>query len=78
MVGHVGFGEARELAVAPVEVAAVDDDAADGGAVAADMLGRRVDDDVGAMFERTVQVRRKRGVVDDERDADFLRRRGRC
>jgi hypothetical protein len=34
--------------LAPVEVAAVDDDAADGGAVAADVLGGRVDDDVGA------------------------------
>ena len=36
------------------------------------MLRRRVDDDVGAVFERTVQVGGEGGVIDDERDAEFL------
>ena len=35
--------------LAPVEVAAVDNDAADGGAVAADPLGGAMDDDIGAV-----------------------------
>ena len=34
----------------------------------ADELGRRVHDDVGAVLERTQQVRRRERVVDDERD----------
>jgi hypothetical protein len=55
----------------PVELAAVDDDAADRGAVAADVLGGRVDDDVGAVVERAAEHRR-RGVVDDQRHAQFL------
>ena len=72
VVRHVGLGEAGELAVTPVEVTAVDDDAADGGAVAADVLGGRVDDDVGAVLERTVEVGLEGGVIDDQRHADFL------
>ncbi len=47
----------RVAAVArPVELAAVDDDAADRVAVAADELGQRVDDDVGAVLERPAQI----------------------
>lgn len=37
--------------LAPVELAAVDDHTADGGAVAADPLGRGMDDDVGAVVD---------------------------
>src|SRR5690606_6680973 len=50
------FGEQRELAVAPVELPGVDDHASDGGAVSADPLGRRLDDDVGAPVDRPAQV----------------------
>ena len=46
--------------------------AADGGAVAADELGGRVDDDVGAMLDRPAQVGRGEGVVDDQRDAGLV------
>ena len=41
----------------PVEVTAVDDHTAQRGAVAADELGCRVDDDVGTMLQRTEQIR---------------------
>ena len=41
--------------------------AADEVGVAAEVLGRRVDDDVGAELERALQVRRREGVVDDDR-----------
>jgi hypothetical protein len=51
--------------LAPVELAAVDDDAADGGAVAADPLSRRVDDNVGAVLDGADEVAaRAEGVVD--------------
>ena len=49
------------------------DEAADDVGVAADVLRRRVDDDVGAVLERALQVRRGEGVVDDEDRADGVR-----
>lgn len=56
--------EARGVG-APVEFAAVDDDAADRGAVPADPLGRRVHDDVGAVVKGAHEVAaRAEGVVD--------------
>ncbi|CAI7977538.1 hypothetical protein FRAHR75_360018 [Frankia sp. Hr75.2] len=74
VVARVGGGEVREPpAGAVVEPAAVDDDPADRGAVAADELGRRVHDDVGAVLERPVQVGRRQGVVDDQRYPGLVR-----
>ena len=61
VVARVGLGEAGEAAAADVvELAAVDDDAADRRAVTADELRRRVHDDVGAVLERLAQVRATR------------------
>ncbi len=76
VVALVGLGEERVAAAAPVEVAAVDDDAADGGAVPAEPLGERLDDDSGAVLDRAAQVRGPEGVVDDERDAELAARCG--
>lgn len=60
-----GLRHLREAAVVPLELAAVDDDAADGGAVAADPLGGGVDDDVGAVLDGADEVAsRAKGVVD--------------
>jgi hypothetical protein len=55
--------------LAEVERPTVDDDAGDDGAVAAEELRGRVHDDVRAVLEGPEQVRRRDGVVDDERDA---------
>lgn len=56
--------EARRVR-APIEAAAVDDDAADGRAVPADPLGRRVHHDVGAVVDRAHEVAAcAEGVVD--------------
>ncbi len=44
-------------------------EAADDVGMAAEVLRRRVDDDVGAELERTLQVRRRERVVDDEERA---------
>ncbi len=73
MVARVSLGHAGEAIASPeVEGAAVDDEPADRGAVAADELRRRVHDDVGAPLERADEVRRGDGVVDDERYADLV------
>ena len=70
VVARVRIDEVRleALAGGPVELAAVDDDAADGGAVAADPFRGRVDDDVRAVIDRAGEERGER-VVDDERHA---------
>lgn len=61
--------EARGVG-APVEVPAVDDDAADGGAVAADPFGRGVHDDVCAVVEGAAEVTTgAESVVYDDGDA---------
>ena len=53
----------------PVEIAAVDDHAADRGAMPADIFRQRVDVDRRAMIEGTAQDRRRR-VVHDQRNAE--------
>lgn len=73
VVGLVRLGERRVFAVAPVEVAAVDDGAADLNGVAVDVLRRRMDDDVGAPFNRAAEDRRGERVVDDQRHAVGMR-----
>ena len=72
MVRGVGLGESGKAVGAPVEVPAVDHDAADGGAVATEVFGGGVDNDVGAPLEGTIEDRGERSVIDDERDAGFL------
>ena len=73
MVGRIGLGELLEAAGSgPVEFAGVDNDAADGGAVAAEKLGGGVDDDVCAPLDGANQRRRSGGVVDDEGQAVFM------
>lgn len=69
VVAGVGVSKRGELAAGlPVELAGIDDDTAQRGAVAADELGGRVDNDVRAVLDRTDQVRSAEGVVDDQRD----------
>ena len=66
MVARGGFGEQRKLAVAPVELARVNNYAADGGAVAANPFGRALHHDVGSMVDGAHQVaRRPKGVIDN-------------
>ncbi len=74
VIAGIGLGQLRELAGGvPVEPAAVDDDAADGDAVAADPLGRRVHHDVGAELDRPAEERRREGVVDQQRNLRVMR-----
>lgn len=71
VVAGVGLVQALEafLVLGPGELAGVDDGAADGGAVAAQVLGQRVHDDVGAVLEGAAEIGRGNGVVDDQGDA---------
>ena len=68
-----GLGHLRKIAVAPRKLARFDQDAAHRRAVAAEVLGERMHDDVGAVLERPAQVRRCQRVVDHERDAGAVR-----
>ena len=73
MVGGVGLGDLGVLSARlPIEVTAVDDHTAQRGAVAADELGCGVDNDIGAMLQRTEQIRGAEGVVDDNRQTVLL------
>ena len=74
VIAGVGLGQGREqIAAVPVELAAVDQRAADRDAVAAEELGHRVIDDVGAQLDRPAEVRRREGVVDQQRQAVVVR-----
>lgn len=67
--GRAGDPRIGAVRSCPVERAAVDDRAGEGGAVTGEELRRRVHDDVRAEFERPDHVWRRHRVVDDERDA---------
>ena len=49
-----------------------EDDAAEAAALAVDVLGRRIDDDVGAELQRLLQERRGEDVVDDQPRAGLV------
>ena len=70
------FAEAGKLVVLhPVEAPGINDHAAQGRTVARQELGGRMDDQVGAMFERPAQIGRRQGIIDNQRDAGFMRDR---
>ena len=75
VIAHVRLVQALEarLVVRPRKLARIDDDAAQRGAVAAHVLGQRVDHDVGTVLDRANQERRADGVVDDQRHARRVR-----
>ena len=72
LIRLVEHREARGRAV-PREAAAIDDDAAQGRAVAAQEFRHRFDDDVGAELDRPQQHRRGNRIVDDQRHALRMR-----
>ena len=70
VIAFVRLREVREASrCLPVEGAALDDDAAEAGAVPADEFRRGVHDDVRAVLDGAQEVRRREGVVDDDGDA---------
>ena len=69
VAGVGGSNVGVTVAGLPVEVAAVHDDAAQRGAMAADKLGGRVHHDVCAVLDGTDEVRGAEGVINDQRQA---------
>lgn len=57
----------------PVELAGINNDAAEGRAVAADELDSRVNNDISAVLNRTDEVRGTESVVDYERQTVLVR-----
>ena len=73
VIGRGRLAEGRELVVLePVEAAGLDQRAAHRVAMAAEELGQRVDHEVGAPLEGAAQIRRRHGVVDDQRYAGIV------
>src|SRR5690606_42040993 len=76
-MGRARLRETRILArLRPVEGAAGNNDAADGITLAADELGKRMDDYVCAMLYRADEVGRSKRVVHNQRQAMFARHFG--
>ncbi len=75
VVAFARFQELREAAAIPRKAAAIDNEAADRRPMTADKLGGRMHHDIGAMFDGTAQVRRRKRVVDHQRQIVFVRNR---
>ena len=75
VIGFVGLVEGGKAAgvLGPGKAAAVDDRAAERGAVAAEKFRQRMHGDVGAVIERLQQDRGGDRVVDDQRHAMAMR-----
>ncbi len=73
VVAWVRFGKAWEAAGGVVEVTAVDDDAADAGAVAGDEFGGTVGNDVSAPFDGPEEVGGGEGVIEHQNQSVFFR-----
>ena len=76
VITRVRRGDVRVAFGIPLEFARIDNDSAEGGSVPADELGGGMDDDVGAVFDRTDQIRGSEGVVDDQRNVVRVRQFG--
>ncbi|MCY1360848.1 hypothetical protein D3C81_1016680 [compost metagenome] len=73
MEAFIGLGQLGEAArLLEVEGAALDQHAADGGAMSAQELGRGMVEQAGAEIERAQQVGRGEGRIDQQRDAVVL------
>ena len=74
VIGRVRLGDPRICAgLLPVEIAAVNDNAADGRSVAADELCRGVYHDISAVLDGTEQVRSCKRAVNYQRDIVVMR-----
>ena len=73
VVACIRLNQLREFAALyPVKLACVNDYAAKGGAVAADVFGCGVDNNVSAVFNRTEKIRCSKGVVNHQRKAVLM------
>src|SRR5207249_612353 len=61
-----------EVTVIPGKLTGFDENARDRIAMTPNELGRRMHDNVGSILKWPAQVRRGKGVIDDERHASFM------
>src|SRR5215472_8348828 len=73
MIGRVRLCERRKAPARPIKVAAIHDDTADGSAMTTDELGSRVNNDITAVLKWLHEVWRRKGVIQNERKAIFVR-----
>jgi len=78
VVTGVRFGQERETAAFPVEASRIHHDAADGGSVAAQPFGQRMDHNIRALFQRTLEVGCAEGAVHDQRQPMGMGHLGNC
>ena len=70
MIGRIRLGHRWEFIVlSPIEFAGLYKGPTQGRAVAGKELGRRMDDQVGPPLEGLTEIRRRKGIVDDEWNA---------
>ncbi len=72
MIGRIWFGKTRIASAGVVEVPAIDHNPADARPVSTDEFGRAVGDHVRAPFERPEQIRRGKGVINQQDDLVLL------
>ena len=68
-----GLGDHREAPVRPIELPGIHDYTANARAVAANVFGRRVQHNVRPPLDRTAQIRRSKGVVDQQGKSVLMR-----
>src|SRR5215213_3973953 len=73
MIGRIGCVEILELAIAPIVIATIDNDAADGRPMATDKFSCAVCNDMRAPFKRTTKIRCGKRIVDEQDELMFLR-----
>ena len=79
VVGRFRCRERRELVrCGPVEFARIHDHTTCDGAVARHVFGHRMHNERRAMFDRTAEIRGRRGVIDDHRNASRVCNRSNC
>ena len=73
VIGGLRRGQGRELVAGrPVKLARVDNHAAGDRTVAGQVFGHRMHHQCRAMFDRAAEVRRGRGVINDQRQANLV------
>jgi len=68
VIRRVRFGKIRKAPTGPIKIAAIHNHAADGGAVAAQKLGRAMGHNMRTPLERPAQIRRGKRVIDHHRN----------
>jgi hypothetical protein len=78
VVGRIRLGQFRKFTVIPGEFSAIDDGAADTGAMTANKFCQRIDNNIGAMIKRLKEKRRGNCVINHIRQTGLMGNFGNC